>query len=244
MKPLVKFSIVCVLLSVFPLVVFSQNDTIPKTKSNKLYFATHIFLGQGFTNGYKPEGALGVNIQFQGEERFGFGFDMSFISPESKGFTDNPPANLISNYSEGASEPFSTVNQNGAPYSDRFRAYSLYISKGFKPRDRVVIDFQAGFSLYQMKRSSYTYRYFPRINATSGFFGTSGGKAPYVLVNEIEGSTTFRVGAYFRINSIVRFRKRTVLSLSPFAHLNGEQSFYGIQLGISFGREYKLNILK
>ena len=67
-----------------------------------------------------------------------------------------------------------------------------------------------------MKRSSYTYRYFPRVEAGPGFFGTSGGRAPFVLTNEVEGSSTYNLGAYFRINGIVRLRKRTVIEMSPF----------------------------
>lgn len=240
MKPFTTLLQLCLLITITPFILYSQNDTIPEVKKKKLYFATHLFAGQGFANGYKPEGAFSANVQFQGEERFGFGFDITIISPRSPNFTENPLPSMIVNYTEGVDEPYDNVSPNGVPRQDRFRAYSFYLSKGIKPTNRFVIDFQAGFSLYQMKRNSYTYTYHPR--TSGGLF--SSGSEPRVYTSRISGSSALDLGVYFRVNGIVRLRKRTVLVLSPFAQLNGKQSFYGIQLGIAFGRKYKLNILK
>lgn len=244
MKSFTRILKLCMFLSILPFLMFSQNDTLPKAKSQKLYFSTHIFTGFAASSSYKPEGAFSGNVQFQSKERFGFGLDITFISPRSLNYTLNPPASAIANYSEGVDEPYGSIGDNGVPKQDRFRSYSFYISKGIKPRDRVVIDFQAGFSLYQMKRNTYTYKYFPRTSGGLASLFGSGNNAPFVLVSRESGSSALDLGLYLRVNGVVRFRKRTVIALSPFVQINGQQSFYGIQLGIAFGREYKLNILK
>jgi hypothetical protein len=216
----------------------AQKDTITTTNPNKFYFTVHVGFGSLIAKDKKGFSSF-VMIQFQNKKLWGFGSSMANVSFKSIPYDENPPSESIRDYNPATDAPFSRIRLNGFT-GDSFDMYALFVSKGYKINNRFIIDFQIGPSLVGTREYDYSYSYSP--GSASSLLIPGG--PPTLVVNTESSVTTLIYGTLVRANFQARFASRTVLELSPFLNVNKKRSFFGINLGIVFGRGYKEKVFQ